>query len=122
MTTVKNIVAACVVVAATIAAPLAMAHAKLAASNPAPGAVLDAGPGEIVLTFNEKIEPAFSTVTLTHADGKAVDTDKARVDVANPAMLRVQARTLATGTYTVKWAVAGQDGHRRTGTFSFSVK
>lgn len=122
MKTIKKIVSACVFTAATIAAPLAMAHAKLTSSNPTPGAVLEAAPAEITLTFNEKIEQAFSTVTLTFTDGKVVETEKAKVDAANPAIVRVQTKGLSAGTYTVKWAVAGHDGHRRTGTFSFSVK
>ncbi|MGJ9417532.1 copper homeostasis periplasmic binding protein CopC [Massilia sp. CMS3.1] len=122
MITVQKIVAACVFTAATITAPMAMAHAKLTASNPAPGAVLEAAPTEIALTFNEKVEQAFSTVTLIYTDGKVVATDKAKVDVANPAIVRVRTKGLSAGTYTVKWAVAGHDGHRRTGTFSFSVK
>jgi methionine-rich copper-binding protein CopC len=120
--TVQRIVAACVFTAATIAAPLAMAHAKLTASNPAAGAVLEAAPAEITLTFNEKVEQAFSTVTLTNTEGKAIETDKATVDAAHPAVLRVHTKRLSAGRYTVKWAVAGHDGHRRTGNFSFSVK
>jgi methionine-rich copper-binding protein CopC len=122
MKSIQKIVAACVFSAATIAAPLAMAHAKLAASNPTPGAVLEAAPAEISLTFNEKVEQAFSTVTLTYTDGKVVETEKAKVDATNPTIVRLQTKGLSTGTYTVKWAVAGHDGHRRTGTFSFSVK
>lgn len=122
MKTVQKIVTACVFAAATLGAPLAMAHAKLTASNPAPGAVLDTAPSEISLTFNEKVEQAFSTVTLTYTDGKVVDTAKAKVDAANPAIVRLRTKGLSPGTYTVKWAVAGHDGHRRTGTFSFSVK
>lgn len=122
MKTHQKILAACVFSAATLAAPLAMAHAKLTASNPSAGAVLKAAPADITLTFNEKIEQAFSTVTLTNSEGKAVKTEKARVDAVNPAVVRVQTNGLAAGKYTVKWAVAGHDGHRRTGTFSFSVK
>jgi methionine-rich copper-binding protein CopC len=122
MKTVQNIVTACVFAAATLAAPLAMAHAKLTASNPTPGAVLETAPAEITLTFNEKVEQAFSTVTLTFTDGKVIETEKAKVDVASPAIVRLQTKGLSAGTYTVKWAVAGHDGHRRTGTFSFSVK
>lgn len=122
MNTPQKILAACGFFAATVAAPLAMAHAKLNASNPAAGAVLEAAPADISLTFNEKIEQAFSTVTLTNSQGKAVETDKATVEATNPAVVRVHTKGLSAGKYTVKWAVAGHDGHRRTGTFSFSVK
>jgi methionine-rich copper-binding protein CopC len=122
MNTLQKILTACVFSAATLAAPLAMAHAKLTASNPAAGAVLETAPADISLTFNEKIEQAFSNVTLTNSEGKAVETVKAKVDATNPAVVRVHTNGLSAGKYTVKWAVAGHDGHRRTGTFSFSVK
>ena len=122
MKTHQRILAAFLFSAATLVAPLAMAHAKLTASNPAAGAVLEAAPADITLTFNEKIEQAFSTVTLTNSEGKAVETEKAKVDATNPAIVRVHTKGLSAGKYTVKWAVAGHDGHRRTGTFSFSVR
>jgi methionine-rich copper-binding protein CopC len=122
MKTLQKIFATCVFLTAALAAPLAMAHAKLTASNPAAGAVLQVAPSDITLTFNEKIEQAFSTVTLTDSEGKAVKSAKAKVDAVNPTLLNVQTNGLSAGKYTVKWAVAGHDGHRRTGTFAFTVK
>jgi methionine-rich copper-binding protein CopC len=83
---------------------------------------LGAAPKEIALTFNEKIEAAFSSITLSTDGGKAVTAGKARVDAGNPAILHLDLPALAAGGYTVKWAVAGHDGHRRTGEFKFSVK
>jgi len=115
-------VAAAVMATAVLASPFAAAHASLKSSDPQAGATLTAAPKEIALTFNEKIEEAFSSVTLTDAEGKAIAADKAKVDAANPAIVRLQAPALQSGSYTVKWAVAGHDGHRRTGTFMFTVK
>lgn len=109
-------------VAATLASPFAAAHAGLKNSDPRAGAVLAAAPKDISLTFNEKIEEAFSSVTLADAEGKAVTTGKAKVDGANPSVLHLEVPALAAGEYTVKWAVAGGDGHRRKGDFKFSVK
>ncbi|HJV01582.1 MAG TPA: copper homeostasis periplasmic binding protein CopC [Burkholderiaceae bacterium] len=108
--------------AATLASPYAAAHASLKSSTPAAGATVEASPGEVTLTFNEKIEPAFSSVTVADGQGKNVATGKAMVDASNPAVLRLAVPALATGTYTVNWAVAGHDGHRRKGEFKFSVK
>lgn len=117
----QQILSACAFSVAVLAAPAATAHATLQASNPTAGAVLKVAPAEIMLTFNEKIEQAFSTVTLTNSKGKIVKTEKGKVDPVNKSIFRVQTKGLSTGTYTVKWAVAGHDGHRRTGNFSFSV-
>lgn len=108
--------------AAIVASPFAAAHASLKSSNPEAGATLTAAPKEIALTFNEKVEEAFSTITLSDGEGKPVASDKAAVDAANPAILRLNAPTLTAGSYTVTWAVAGHDGHRRKGDFKFTVK
>lgn len=122
MTALKNLVAASVVAAATLASPFAAAHATLKNSDPQAGAELATAPKQISLTYNEKIEQAFSTVTLTDKEGKQVPTDKAKVDEANPAIVRLTVPALAAGEYTVSWAVAGHDGHRRKGEFKFAVK
>lgn len=122
MNAIRALVIASTMAAAIVASPFAAAHASLKSSSPEAGAALTTAPKEIVLTFNEKVEGAFSTITLATGAGKPVAADKARVDSANPAILRLTAPVLAAGSYTVTWAVAGHDGHRRKGEFKFSVK
>jgi len=111
-----------VVSAVVLLAPLASAHAKLVASDPKPGSTLHTPPTEVTLTFNEKIEQAFSSMSVIASDGAVPSTEKPKVDTANPALLRLKVPRLHPGAYSVKWAVAGHDGHRRTGIFAFSVK
>lgn len=118
----QSIMIASAFAASVLASPFASAHASLKASDPLAGSTVATAPKQISLTFNEKIEQAFSTVTLNDSTGKAVTTAKAKVDADNPAVLRLETPTLAASAYTVKWAVAGHDGHRRTGEFSFTVK
>src|SRR5437868_1573584 len=89
--------------AATLWSPLAAAHATLKGSNPAAGTVLATAPSELTLTFNEKLEPAFSGITLLRADGQNAASAKAAVDNANQAILRLALPALPTGEYTVKW-------------------
>lgn len=113
---------ATVMAAATLASPFASAHATLKSSNPEAGATLAAAPKEITLTFNEKIEEAFSTITLSNSQGKEIAAEKAKVDAADPAIVHLAAPALSSGSYTVTWAVAGHDGHRRKGDFKFTVK
>jgi methionine-rich copper-binding protein CopC len=122
MKALRTMIIATAMAAATVASPYASAHASLKSSNPEAGATLTATPKEIALTFNEKVEEAFSTITLADGEGKAITADKAKVDAANPAILRLESPTLAAGSYTVTWAVAGHDGHRRKGDFKFTVK
>ncbi|MBA5605571.1 copper homeostasis periplasmic binding protein CopC [Duganella sp. FT3S] len=122
MKALRTVMVIAAMAAATLASPYAAAHASLKSSNPAAGATVDAAPNEVALTFSEKVEPAFSSITVTDGQGKTVATDKAKPDTANPAILRLTVPALASGTYTVNWAVAGHDGHRRKGDFKFTVK
>ncbi|MBA5639720.1 copper homeostasis periplasmic binding protein CopC [Duganella sp. LX20W] len=122
MNAFRAIVLTAVMAAATLASPIASAHASLKSATPAAGATVDASAREVTLTFNEKIEPAFSNITVTDSQGKNMAMDKARVDAANPAILRLTLPALAAGTYAVHWAVAGHDGHRRKGDYQFTVK
>ena len=122
MKPVRNIFLATSLLAATLAAPFALAHASLKQSTPEAGASLTVAPQEIVLAFNEKVEGAFSTITLSDGEGKAIGANKAKLDAANPAVLRLAVPALHAGAYTVAWAVAGHDGHRRKGDFKFTVK
>lgn len=122
MRALHSIVVAAAITAATLASPCASAHASLKSSTPEAGATLAAPPREITLTFNEKIEPAFSSMTVADVQGKSMTADKAKVDATNPAMLRLAVPALPAGAYTVNWAVAGHDGHRRKGDFKFTVK
>ena len=122
MKVLVKLMASAAMLSAALASPLAAAHATLKSSDPQSGATLAAAPKAIALTFNEKIEEAFTSVTLTDAAGNASTTGKPKVDTENPAVVRADIGPLRSGTYTVQWAVAGHDGHRRTGSFSFTVK
>lgn len=122
MKVLHTIILAASMGAAALASPIASAHASLKSSNPAAGATVATAPKEISLTFNEKVEEAFSAVTLVDGAGKRVATSKAKADAGNPAILHVQVPPLRAGAYAVSWAVAGHDGHRRKGEFKFTVK
>jgi methionine-rich copper-binding protein CopC len=100
----------------------AFAHAVVKQSAPANGAVLDAAPAQVDITFNEKVEKLFSTVILKNGAGKAVPTAKASVDPANPAVLHLPLPPLASGKYVAHWTAVGHDGHRLSGDIRFSIK
>jgi methionine-rich copper-binding protein CopC len=108
--------------AGVLASPLALAHAALKSSQPAANAVLEQAPRDIQLTFNEKVEPAFSSIVLQDAGGKDVAAGKAQVDAGNPLLMKLELPALASGAYSVRWVAVGPDGHRRTGQFGFTVK
>ena len=112
----------CIFIAATLTAPLAAAHIAIKQTTPAADAMLAVAPPEILLTFTEKIEPAFSSASLKDARGADISAAKSRVDASDPATLRLAPPTLTPGVYGVQWTAVGRDGHRRTGDFKFTVK
>lgn len=99
----------------------AMAHAKLLSSDPSPNAIV-ATPKSIHLQFSEEIAKKFSNFKLTDTDGNAVNVVAAATSDAK-ALDAAPAAALAPGVYTVSWtAVATDDGHKTSGSFSFTVK
>ncbi|MEK2605460.1 copper homeostasis periplasmic binding protein CopC [Burkholderia arboris] len=116
--------AAIVAAAALVAAvPIAAsAHGKLESAAPATGSTVDVAPDAVRLTFNEDLEPAFSSVKVSDASGNAVTQDKAQVDASNPRVMTVAMPKLAPGAYTVQWAAMTADAHRTKGTYTFRVK
>ncbi len=108
--------------AGILASQGALAHAYLSSATPAQNAALAASPRQVILRFNEKLETGFSGITLLDSGGKQVDTRKATVDKADPRMMTLALPLLAPGKYTVHYVAVGSDGHRRTGSYSFTLK
>ncbi|KDB09646.1 copper resistance protein CopC [Burkholderia sp. lig30] len=100
----------------------ALAHGKLESAVPASGSTVDVAPDALRLSFNEDLEPTFSSVKVSDASGAAVTKEKARVDASNPRAMTVAVPRLASGTYTVQWAVMTADSHKTKGTYTFKVK
>ena len=96
----------------------AMAHAFLDRAEPRVGNSVAAPPHAVTLWFSQKIEPAFSSVTVTNAKGERVDTGKARV---NGNQMSISLRPGGSGTYHVNWHVLSVDTHTTDGSFTFQV-
>jgi methionine-rich copper-binding protein CopC len=99
----------------------ASAHAKLVKSDPAEkGQPTDKKNFE--LTFSEEISGKLSGAALTDAKGAKVATTS-MVDQGNKGLMVMAKEPLKPGDYKLAWhAVASDDGHRTTGTVTFSVK
>ena len=108
------------VLAAT--ASLAAAHAFLDHASPRVGSKVHGSPPEVVLSFSQELEPAFSTIRVTDRDGKQVDRGDKRVDSADRSILRVSLPPLAPGTYRVQWRVLSVDTHVTEGDYTFTVQ
>lgn len=107
---------------ALAAASLAFAHAMPTHREPAAGATVEATPSNVVIDFDDSLEPAFSSIDVTDAKGKSVISGKSAVDTANPKRMSVSVGTLSPGKYTVAWVAVAADGHRTHGRYTFSVK
>jgi len=94
------------------------AHAMLDHAEPRVGNKVAAAPHEVTLWFTQKLEPAFSTITVTDAAGQRVDTGKTRV---SGNQMSVSLRPGGNGTYHVTWHVLSADTHTTDGSFTFQV-
>ena len=96
----------------------ATAHASLDRAEPRVGNTVAAAPREVTLWFTQKLEPAFSTITVTNSTGQRVDTGRTRV---SGNQMAVSLRAAGAGTYRVNWRVLSVDTHTTDGNFSFQV-
>jgi copper transport protein len=101
-----------------VAASPAFAHAELAESDPAPGAVLDASPPNVTLQFTETVRADNGGIRLFDADGERVDRGGTTVSGRT---VRLPVPKLDDGSYVVTWRVLSADSHPIQGAFTFQV-
>lgn len=96
----------------------AWAHASLSSSTPANGAVLNASPSTLELTFSAPVR--LVRVTLQ-------DHTKKDIALTVPSGIKSEAQysiplpELTFSHYTVSWVVMGEDGHKMSGLFKFML-
>jgi methionine-rich copper-binding protein CopC len=96
----------------------ANAHAFLDHAEPRVGNKVATAPREVTLWFTQKLETAFSTITVTNSAGQRVDTGKTHV---SGSQMSVSLRPGGAGTYHVRWRVLSVDTHTTDGDFTFQV-
>lgn len=97
----------------------AFAHAHLQQASPAGGDTLATAPKQIALSFSEQLEPTFSGVAVTDADGHDVEAAKPAIGDTS---MTVALKPLSPGVYHVNWHAVAIDTHRTEGTYIFTVK
>jgi copper resistance protein C len=100
-------------------ATAAQAHAFLDHAEPRVGSTIPAAPRELVLSFTQNLEPAFSSVEVSDASGARVDQGKPSVSATT---MKVGLKQLPPGTYRVRWHVLSVDTHTTEGNFTFHVR
>ena len=98
------------------------AHAYLVKSVPAQRATLYRAPATIQLWFNERLEPRYSSFTVSAADGKVIEAVKSEVDSQDAKLISAALRPLPPGRYLVKFRVLSVDGHVVQDQFPFTIK
>jgi copper resistance protein C len=106
------------ILVALLASTAAQAHAFLDHAEPRVGSTIAAAPTEVALFFNQKLEPAFSSIEVSDANGARVDLGKTRVEATT---MRVGLKHLSPGAYRVRWHVLSVDTHTTEGNFTFQV-
>lgn len=111
-----------IAVAAVVAfaAGPAAAHARLVSATPAPNATV-ASTRTLSLTFSERMAPAFSGFDVIDASGEKVAVQTS-VAEGGKTLTGTLSRALAAGAYRVDWRIASGDGHRITGSYTFTVR
>jgi copper resistance protein C len=96
----------------------AHAHAMLDHASPVVGSTVASAPREVALTFTQNLEAGFSSAEVTDASGARVDQGKPQISGNS---MRVGLKSLAPGTYRVRWHVLSVDTHKPEGSFTFTV-
>ncbi len=104
--------------AALLLPAIAQAHAILEESTPPAGASVKAGPLDLRLRYNSRIDQGRSRLTLIRPD-HAKDTIP--IDADGPPDILSAHLTLTPGAYIVRWQVLAVDGHITRGDVPITV-
>jgi copper resistance protein C len=103
-------------------ASLAFAHAYPVKQAPGAGSSVSTAQKDVSIEFDDALEPAFSSIAVTDAQGQSVTAEQATVDATDKKHMSVTLKPLAPGVYTVHWVAVADDSHRTQGHYSFTVK
>lgn len=117
MTSRNALVAALAVAFSAVAG----AHGFLDRADPKVGSTVKVAPSELRIWFSEAVEPAFSKIQVSDAQGRRVDTAAIQLDTGNHKLLHLALPKLEPGAYTVNWRIVSVDTHASEGRFTFRV-
>lgn len=100
-------------------APTAWAHTELTSSNPAEGAQVATPPTALTLTFNEPVDPAAATVTVTGTDGTAWTVGP--ITAADTTLTVPVTAAGQAGQYTIDYRIISADGDPVRGAVKFTL-
>jgi methionine-rich copper-binding protein CopC len=98
----------------------AMAHAYPAMESPCAGSTIKSSPDEVTILYNAPIERTFAKLRVLDARGQSHNSGAPSLG-ADHRTLSVKVGHLAPGQYKVEWQVVADDGHRTSGSYTFTV-
>jgi copper transport protein len=105
---------------AAVLSPNAFAHSVLIATQPGNDVVVQQSPQQVVLTFNEPVDPSLGSLRVFDGQGRQVDEGEVTQPAASEVAVAID-EELAPGTYTVAWRVVSADSDPISGAFVFHV-
>ena len=109
-----------VAAAVVVSAQPAWAHARLVSATPGDGQTASAV-RSVSLTFSERFAAPFSSIELEDAQGRIVPLRSSVSSDGKTLSGRLET-PLSAGVYRVTWAIAASDGHRMTGSYTFTAR
>jgi copper transport protein len=106
-------------VVALIAPASAAAHATLIATTPADGAVLDRAPQSVRIQFDDSVHVAPGNAAVSNSGNASVLAEAPHT--AGHALVLPLRPGLPDGSYSVRWSIVSDDGHREQGVLAFAV-
>ena len=100
----------------------ALAHAKYERSDPGPRAIVTRPPEVVKIWFSERLESAYSTISVKDREGVSITEEAATLDTEDGKLIILKLPVLTPGKYTVFYKVLSVDGHIVESTFKFQVK
>ena len=100
----------------------AQAHATLLTSTPEAESVVAQPPRQVVLTFDQSVQPVANGTEVVDQSGKSVTQGTAHTAAGNARQLVIGLLPdLPDGDYTIRWRVVSTDGHIVAGVLAFGV-
>ncbi|MFE3191581.1 copper resistance protein CopC [Nocardia sp. NPDC059240] len=98
---------------------VANAHSSPVGSTPDNGAQIDTSPASVSITFNENLQPAYPSMTVTGPDGNL--WSKGQPKVEGPVISIEVGELGPVGQYTIAYRVTSADGHPVSGKRTFTL-
>lgn len=98
------------------------AHAQLESASPSPSAVLESGPTEVVLDFDDPVAPVPRSIEIYDESGNRLILEEALVADDDPTVMSAGGvPDLPGGIYAVVYRALSSDGHVVEGAYTFRV-